>query len=76
MQREALKTLTTLDLQEGNMPYGLCLYQPTGIRVLLVFWPPELKIVITVLLSFADTEDEGVIKGSARSISGLHIRDV
>ncbi|MDG1771923.1 MAG: single-stranded-DNA-specific exonuclease RecJ [Oceanicoccus sp.] len=76
MQREALETLKTLKIKEGNMPYGLCLYDANWHQGVIGILASRIKDRYhRPVIVFADADEEGVIKGSARSISGLHIRD-
>ena len=77
MQREALEALKTLDVEEGNMPYGLCLYEANWHQGVIGILASRIKDRYhRPVIVFADTDENDVIKGSARSISGLHIRDV
>ena len=46
MQVEAMESLKAIALTETDMPWGLCLYDASCIRALLVFWHRVLKIVI------------------------------
>ncbi len=76
MQREALETLKTLNVEEGNMPYGLCLYDAHWHQGVIGILASRIKDRYhRPVIVFADADDEDVIKGSARSIAGLHIRD-
>ncbi|MCE5362586.1 single-stranded-DNA-specific exonuclease RecJ [Pseudomonas anguilliseptica] len=73
MQREALAQLKDLPLQD--MPFGLCLFEPDwhqGVIGILASRMKERYHRPTV--AFADAGD-GVLKGSARSVPGFHIRD-
>ena len=77
MQREAMVVLEQLQLdEEGAPPVAITLYQPgwhQGVIGILASRVKERKHRPTIV--FADG-DEGQIKGSARSISGIHIRDI
>lgn len=76
MQREALEALKTLNVEEGNMPYGLCLYDANWHQGVIGILASRIKDRYhRPVIVFADADENGVIKGSARSISGLHIRD-
>ena len=76
MQREALEALKTLNVEEGNMPYGLCLYDANWHQGVIGILASRIKDRYhRPVIVFADADEDGVIKGSARSISGLHIRD-
>lgn len=76
MQQEALKTLETLTLNEGEeMPWGLCLYDGQWHQGVIGILASRIKERFhRPVIAFADASDEE-IKGSARSIPGLHIRD-
>ncbi len=76
MQQEALKSLQHLSLEEGNIPYGLCLYDANWHQGVIGILASRVKDRYhRPVIAFADTDEPGVIKGSARSIPGLHIRD-
>jgi single-stranded-DNA-specific exonuclease len=75
MQAEALRMLEQLDFADLNEP-GICLYHPDwhqGIIGLLASRIKEQQHRPVII--FADG-DAGEIRGSARSIAGIHIRDV
>jgi single-stranded-DNA-specific exonuclease len=78
MQAEAISLLETLDEPETDTlpPVALCLYDPN--------WHPGVVGLLAArikerlhrpVIAFA-RDSEGTVKGSARSIAGLHIRDV
>ncbi|GAB1256553.1 single-stranded-DNA-specific exonuclease RecJ [Aurantivibrio plasticivorans] len=77
MQEEALKTLNALHLNEDQeLPWGYCLYDPTWHQGVIGILASRIKDRIhRPVIAFAEA-GEGEIKGSARSIEGLHIRDV
>ena len=81
MREQALKSLesinhdASIELQQNNL--GICVYQPgwhqgvVGVlaaRIKEKFYRPTI--------AFAKADDAGELKGSARSIPGVHIRDV
>lgn len=76
MQREALASLDALTFAEGEeLPWGLCLYRPDWHQGVIGILASRIKDRYhRPVIAFADAE-EGAIKGSARSIPGLHIRD-
>ena len=76
MQQEALKSLQELHLdEEKELPWGLCLYDATWHQGVIGILASRVKDrVHRPVIAFADG-DNGDIKGSARSIDGLHIRD-
>lgn len=84
MQQQALVALKKLDLKK-NLPIGLCIYDETwhqgviGIlaaRIKEQFHRPVIAFAKASETSADEADGNEVIKGSARSIKGLHIRDV
>ncbi|MBI5450622.1 MAG: single-stranded-DNA-specific exonuclease RecJ [Gammaproteobacteria bacterium] len=76
MKDEALAGLAGLQLDDAELPYGLCLYDPAwhqGVIGILASRIKERFHRPTVVFA---NGDDGEIKGSARSIPGLPIRDV
>ncbi|MCF6283426.1 MAG: single-stranded-DNA-specific exonuclease RecJ [Candidatus Polarisedimenticolaceae bacterium] len=77
MKDQALALLNRLQFEsEAALPMGLCLYQPEwhqGVIGILASRVRESHH--RPVIAFADAGD-GLIKGSARSIPGLHIRDL
>ena len=76
MQQEALAMLDKLDMGEGDeLPWGLCLYDPGWHQGVIGILASRIKDRLhRPVIVFADAGD-GTLKGSARSIAGLHIRD-
>ena len=77
MQRFADGVLKQLNTSE-KIPPGLCLYHPDwhqGVVGLLASKVKE-KINRPVIAFARESEDSELLKGSARSVPGLHIRDV
>ena len=73
MQREALAQLKDLPLVD--MPFGLCLFDPDWHQGVIGILASRLKErYFRPAIAFADAGD-GLLKGSARSVPGLHIRD-
>lgn len=76
MQREALASLTAMDFSPQDLPYGLCLYDANWHQGVIGILASRIKDRYhRPVIAFAATDETGVIKGSARSIAGLHIRD-
>ncbi len=75
MQSEALVLLDELDFDADNMPWGLCLYDQGWHQGVVGLLASRIKDKLhRPVVAFAEAgEDE--LKGSARSIPGLHIRD-
>ena len=73
MQREALVQLKDLPLD--NLPFGLCLFEPEWHQGVIGILASRMKERYhRPVIAFADS-GEGQLKGSARSVPGLHIRD-
>ena len=73
MQREALAQLKDLPL--ADMPFGLCLFEADWHQGVIGILASRLKERYhRPTIAFADAGD-GVLKGSARSVPGFHIRD-
>ncbi|MGL6162635.1 single-stranded-DNA-specific exonuclease RecJ [Microbulbifer sp.] len=74
MQREAMAALEKLQL-EGEIPWSLCLYDENWHQGVVGILASRIKEKFhRPVIAFAQG-DNGLIKGSARSIPGLHIRD-
>ena len=77
MQAEALEIVENLGFDDrADLPYGLCLYQADwhqGVVGLLASRIKEKYHRPTVVFA---RDKEAVLKGSTRSIPGLHIRDL
>lgn len=73
MQQEALNQMQELSLE--HLPLGLCLFDPHWHQGVIGILASRLKERYhRPVIAFA-TANEGLVKGSARSVSGLHIRD-
>ena len=73
MQREALAQLK--DLPVESMPFGLCLFEADWHQGVIGILASRLKERYhRPTIAFADA-GEGMLKGSARSVPGFHIRD-
>jgi len=77
MQAEALRELARLELAEvGDPPVAMTLYQPGWHQGVIGILASRIKDRLhRPTIAFADG-DAGQIKGSARSIPGIHIRDI
>ena len=76
MQQEALAILKSVDFDAGQVPYGICLFQDDWHQGVVGLVASRIKERFhRPVIAFADA-GEGEIKGSARSIPGLHLRDV
>ncbi len=80
MQEQAMAVLADLDINASDQ-LGICLYDPAWHQGVIGILASRIKEKFhRPCIVFADSggEEDGskVIKGSARSIEGLHIRDV
>ena len=74
MQEQALAALDKLNL-DGNLPHGLCLFDESWHQGVIGILASRIKDrVHRPVIAFAKASDTE-IKGSARSVPGLHIRD-
>lgn len=74
MQQDVAQQLDVLETSE--LPFGLCVYQPDWHQGVTGILAARLKEKHhRPAIAFADADD-GLLKGSARSVAGLHIRDV
>ncbi len=75
MQQEALKSLEGISLEDDQLPWGVCLYDAQWHQGVIGILASRIKERFhRPVIAFADANEEE-IKGSARSIPGLHIRD-
>ena len=75
MQQEALKALEKFQLDEQQLPWGLCIYQDDWHQGVIGILASRIKERFHRPVIALAKAEEGVLKGSARSIPGLHIRD-
>ncbi len=76
MQQEAVKTLDSLNISAENMPEGIVIYEPDWHQGVIGILAGRIKDrYFRPTIAFAH-QDEFIVKGSARSIPGLHIRDL
>ncbi|MBK6737256.1 MAG: single-stranded-DNA-specific exonuclease RecJ [Haliea sp.] len=77
MQDEALRILAKLELHEAsNLPVAMTLYQRGWHQGVIGILASRIKDRLhRPTIAFADG-DAGELKGSARSIPGIHIRDI
>jgi len=75
MREQAFTALDHLQLQD-DMPVGVCLYDPDWHQGVIGILASRVKEQLhRPVIAFARGEESGSLKGSARSIPGLHIRD-
>lgn len=76
MQAQAMKNLARLQLQASALPIGLCLFDENWHQGIIGILAARIREKThRPVIAFAPDKD-GLIKGSARSVPGLHIRDV
>ena len=81
MQQQALASLESLSLEDASeLTAGLCLYQPEWHQGIIGLLASRIKDKVhRPVIVFADADLDSTstdLKGSARSIQGLHIRDI
>lgn len=82
MQAEAMQAVEQLHFSETELPWGLCVFDETWHQGVVGLLASRLKeryhrpVIAFAPGYIADEKSEIVLKGSARSIDGLHIRDV
>lgn len=77
MKEEAVVCVEQMDLQESRLPFGLCLFEQgwhQGVVGILAARIRE-KYHRPVIAFASSGKDDGLLKGSARSVPGFHIRD-
>ena len=75
MQHQALAALENLKLDAAGLPRGLCLYDESWHQGVIGLVAARIKErVHRPVIAFAPANDTE-LKGSARSVPGLHIRD-
>lgn len=75
MQEQADETIAALHLDGGGLPHGLCLFDESwhqGVIGLLAARVKERVHRPVIAFAPANTDE---LKGSARSVAGVHIRD-
>lgn len=76
MQLDALNSLSSIAVEEGDMAFGLCLYDETWHQGVIGILASRIKDKYhRPVIAFADDDVGSTVKGSARSIPGFHIRD-
>jgi single-stranded-DNA-specific exonuclease len=75
MQLQALQYIEQLELDSARIPTGLCLFEPDWHQGVIGILAARIKERLhRPVIAFARSAD-GEIKGSARSVTGLHMRD-
>ncbi len=75
MKQQALDLVENMQLEEDSLPVGLCLFDEDWHEGVVGIVASRLKDRLhRPVIAFARTAN-GEVKGSARSVKGLHIRD-
>lgn len=75
MHQQALEGLSEMIPEAGELPFGLCLYNPEWHQGVVGILASRIKERYhRPVIAFAPAGN-GMIKGSGRSVSGLHLRD-
>ncbi len=77
MKLEALKICQNYTTLENELPFAIALYQEDWHQGVLGILASRLKDQFhRPVIAFAQDQDESLLKGSARSIDNVHIRDI
>lgn len=77
MLEEAVSILGALRFEnDDQLPFGLCLYEPDWHQGVIGILASRIRERLHRPVIVFAAGEEGQIKGSARSVSGVHIRDV
>lgn len=76
MQQEALSTIADMRAEDPELPLGLCLFDESWHQGVVGLVASRVKERVNRPVIALARADEHTLKGSARSISGVHIRDV
>lgn len=76
MQQEALLAIADMRAEDPELPLGLCLFDETWHQGVVGLVASRVKERVNRPVIALARADEQTLKGSARSISGVHIRDV
>ena len=76
MQQEALATLADMRAEDPALPLGLCLFDETWHQGVVGLVAARVKDRLHRPVIAMARGDEQMLKGSARSVPGVHIRDV
>jgi single-stranded-DNA-specific exonuclease len=75
MQEQALRLVGELHLEQQSIPKGLCLFDRSWHQGVVGLVASKVKEALHRPVIALAPGEEGEVKGSARSIPGLHIRD-
>ena len=75
METQALARIDRLAPEVGNLPFGLCLFDPEWHQGVVGIIAGRLKERLNRPVIVFATDRDGNIKGSGRSVPGMHLRD-
>lgn len=78
MKRQAMSLIEHMeaDPAQASLPVGLCLFEPEWHEGVIGILASRIKERLhRPVIAFAEAGEPGWLKGSARSVPGLHIRD-
>ncbi|MCB1919508.1 MAG: single-stranded-DNA-specific exonuclease RecJ [Candidatus Competibacteraceae bacterium] len=75
MEAQALARIDRLALQAEQLPFGLCLFDPEWHQGVVGIIAGRLKERLNRPVIVFATDRDGKIKGSGRSVAGMHLRD-
>jgi single-stranded-DNA-specific exonuclease len=76
MQQEALATIADMRAEDPSLPLGVCLFDESWHQGVVGLVASRIKDRVHRPVIAMARGDEQMLKGSARSIAGVHIRDV
>src|SRR5687768_1363430 len=76
MQQEAMAAIEQMRVEDPSLPLVLCLYDPTWHQGVVGLVASRVKDRVHRPVVALAQADERTLKGSARSVPGVHIRDV
>ena len=77
MQEEAEAYLRDVaELEQGESPFGVCLYDAGWHQGIVGILAGRIKEMVNRPVIVFASAGEGLLKGSGRSISGIHLKDV
>lgn len=76
MQQEALLAIADMRAEDPELPLGLCLFDETWHQGVVGLVASRVKERVNRPVIALARADDQTLKGSARSVSGVHIRDV
>ncbi len=77
MQEEAEAYLRdVVELEQGELPFGVCLYDAGWHQGVVGILAGRIKEMVNRPVLIFASAGEGLLKGSGRSISGIHLKDV